>query len=247
MPSVEHAVRSDAGRARASNEDAWVVEPELGLYAVADGMGGRHAGGVAAGIVAGGLPSLARTRLSGIGDLDHQEAAARLARSLAELSVRLREGAAGQDGMDGMGAAVVVAIVRQEDVLITHMGDSRAYLSGGGALRSLTTDHSVAQLLVDGGELAAEDAQKHPARNQLTRFMGMPGQPLPETCRVALKTGERIILCTDGLTSMLPHEQIAAVLDRGRGLSETCDMLVEAANQAGGLDNVTVLMLSRGE
>jgi protein phosphatase len=143
-----------------------------------------------------------------------------------------------------MGSTVVCALVRGNQVLIAHMGDSRAYRLRGGRLKQLTRDHSLVELLIRSGDITLEEAATHPSRGRLTRNIGMDGEPLPQTCLLKHRAGDQLLLCTDGLTGMISDEQIKTILSESSPLETRCQRLVDAANQAGGKDNVTVLLLS---
>jgi serine/threonine protein phosphatase PrpC len=163
--------------------------------------------------------------------------------ALCELSNRVRSEAKGEAGIEGLGATVVLALIRDASALIAHMGDSRAYLLRGGQIQQLTKDHSIVQLLIEAGEISPKQAHNHPSRGRLTRSVGMDGEPLPEAQFVALKPGDRLMLCTDGLTGMLAHKKIRSLLDGGLEPEPTCQRLIDKANAAGGHDNITAVVI----
>jgi len=239
-----YAGLSDVGRVRQKNEDRWFAESQQGLFLVADGVGGAAAGGLAAQVVVEVLPPLLRKKLQGIEQLEDPLATERIVEALAELSDRLRKESVGRPGMAGTGSTVVLALVRGRVAIVAHMGDSRAYLVRRGQLEQLTKDHSLVQLLIDCGEIEPEQAATHPASGQLTRFVGMPDEALPEARLVELLPGDRLLLCSDGLTGMLDDRRLAAILKRNLRAEEACRHLVAAANEAGGKDNVTVVIVA---
>jgi protein phosphatase len=240
--AIEHAGLSDRGLVREENEDSWWVAPEEDLFLVSDGMGGHAGGAVASKIVVEVLPELLRKRLAGVGDLETPEARKQVEGAIAELSRQIREQTRDAPDLRGMGATVVLAMLRDTRALVAHLGDSRAYLLREGRLRQLTRDHTVVQLLLDAGEIEPGEAAHHPARGQLTRCVGMEGEPLPDLMLLDLEPGDRLLFCTDGLTGMLGDGKIADLLGRVSESDEACRSLVEAANQAGGQDNVTVVV-----
>lgn len=235
---------SDRGRVRERNEDRWSAHADLGLFIVSDGMGGRPAGEVASEVVVAALPTLVAHHFGADPDLDAPDAPQRLRTVLTELSADLREGSQDTPRLAGMGATAVVALVSQATALIAHVGDSRAYLLNLRGLHRLTRDHSLAQALIDAGAITDQQAAGHPARGQLTRHMGMVGEALPDARRVALEPDDRLLLCSDGLTGMLDDARIQAILDRSPEPQHACRTLVEAANEAGGTDNITVLVIA---
>lgn len=241
---TRHAGLSDIGRARTENQDRWLADPSQGLFVVADGMGGGLAGGLASQVVVDTLPGLLRKRMNGLAELQAPQAAQRVAGSLAELSARLRGESQGAPGLEGMGSTVVVAIVQGNQVLIGHLGDSRAYLLRNGELRLLTKDHTIVQLLIDEGELKPSESKEHPARGQLTRFVGMESDALPEVAAFPVRPADRLLLCSDGLFGMVSDEALADILIRNQEPAAACRELVDAANAAGGKDNITALIVA---
>jgi protein phosphatase len=244
MSTIRHAGLSDIGRVRAANEDHWFADSRQGLYLVADGIGGSVAGGVASQIVAEVLPRLLRRKLRGSEDLADPETAKLVLATLVELSEQLRRESRNALGVKGIGSTVVLALVRDGQALVAHLGDSRAYLLHAGRLEQLTKDHTIAQLLVDRGEITPEEVASHPARGQLTRFVGMAAQCLPEARMITLAPNDRLLLSSDGLTGMLSDRQILAILEDELLPEEACQTLVAAANEAGGQDNITALIVA---
>jgi len=240
---IRYAGLSDRGLVRENNEDNWSADDSQGLFIVSDGVGGQLAGELASQIVVQALPVLLRERLAGIGDLSDVKASELIIGALCELSNRVRSEAKGEAGIEGLGATVVLALIRDASAMIAHMGDSRAYLLRGGKLRQLTNDHSIVQLLIERGEIAQKQAHTHPSRGQLTRSVGMAGEPLPEAQFVALEPGDRLLLCTDGLTGMLAHKRIHAILDGGLEPETACQRLIDKAKAAGGHDNITAVVI----
>ena len=241
--SVAHAGLSHRGLVRQENEDNWSAHPELGLYIVSDGLGGELSGALASKIVVEALPEMLGARADVLADLSGGRALRAVKEALTELSAQVFAQTHGEPGLEGMGATVVLALVRPQKALIAHMGDSRAYLFRQGRLKPLTKDHSVVQLLVEAGEISGEEAVRHPARGQVTRSVGMEGEPLPEAKVVAVRPGDRLLLCTDGLTGMLNDEEIQRVLGREAQPQAVCEALVQTALSNGGRDNVTVVVV----
>jgi protein phosphatase len=237
LGGVRVACLTDRGRRRPENEDACRIEPDLGLLIVADGMGGHQAGATAAKIVVEVLPRMLAERL---GRSDPGEAV--LGGAISELSRRVRELSAGEAGISGMGATVVLALLAPEGVLIAHMGDSRAYSWRRGALTLLTEDHSVVEMLLRGGEITPAEAKTHPARGQLSRYVGVAWDAPADVRRLSPAPGDMLLLASDGLTRMLSEEDISGILNAERAPRDVCRRLIDAANAAGGEDNITALV-----
>ena len=237
---------SDVGKVRANNEDAFRADAEAGLFVVSDGMGGQQAGELAARMVVDTLPGTIGARLDRMERPRGRAYRYWLRKELARLSRRVRDAARRQPHLRGMGATVVAALVRDRWAHIAHMGDSRAYLFRDGQLRQLTDDHSVVAWLLRKGEITPQEAARHPARASITRFVGMEDDAQPDVRSVALAAGDRLLLCTDGLTNMLPDESIAAMLGERADPQTTCEALVVGANAAGGQDNTTAVLVDFG-
>ena len=184
-----------------------------------------------------------RTHADVLRELPKRTASRVVKHALRELSAEVYSQTCGQPGLEGMGATVVLALIRQSRALIAHMGDSRAYRLRRGRLKLLTKDHSIVQLLVHAGEISPEEAAVHSARGRVTRSVGMEGEPLPEAKLVTVQPNDRLLLCTDGLTSMLKDEEIRNILAREGQSQAASDTLVQAALRNGGEDNVTVIVV----
>ena len=245
--SLRAACLSDVGRARQSNEDRCLVDLKRNIFIVSDGMGGQQAGGIASEAVVTVLPPLLDARMSHMRTLSHGVIARVLQDVMLELSQRLRTESIKHIGLQGLGATVALAWVRGETVHLAHMGDSRIYLIHQGKLTLQTEDHSIVALLLRHGEIAPEEAHNHPARGRLTRYIGMKEDVLPDVQTIPLQSGDRLLLCSDGLTGLVPGLQIEDLLRANPEPKSACQALVEAANAAGGKDNITVLVVNCGE
>jgi PPM family protein phosphatase len=232
--------QTDKGLRRARNEDAFALAVERGLLLVSDGMGGHRAGDTASRAVASVLPSMLVSRLESsgadtpVGDI--------LRDAIVDLSQELRAQSHSDPELEGLGATVVLALIRGEMGWVAHMGDSRAYRLRAGRLERLTEDHSLAAVLVRRGELPPEEAERRADLTGITRYVGMEGAVDPDVQRFTPEPGDRYLLCSDGLTCMLDDAAIGALLSQTADPVETCRQLVEAANGAGGRDNITVIV-----
>ncbi len=220
---------TDVGRVREGNEDSYLVE--VPLVAVADGLGGHRAGEVASRLALETVEALFR---SGEGSLaDHFREANR---TVFERSTRDQE-------FSGMGTTLTAAVVDGAKARLAHVGDSRAYLLRAGALRLLTEDHTLVNRMVQRGEITRAEAEVHPHRNVVLRALGTEPELDVDETSLALLDGDRLLLCTDGLTGMVTERQVQAILEAEPDAQKAAERLVRAANRAGGLDNITVVVL----
>jgi serine/threonine protein phosphatase PrpC len=223
---------TDTGRKRRRNEDAFVCEPPL--FAVADGMGGAKAGEVASQIAASSL------RERGEAEPTPEQQVVELIR---EANRRIYAYSSENVAARGMGTTMTVALVTGPSVSIGHVGDSRAYLLRQSELRQVTHDHSLVAELVRSGRLSPEEAETHPQRSVITRALGTDPEIEVDVFSLRLEDGDLFLLCSDGLTSMLDDDRIGQILREQRGdLDAASRALVEAANRAGGEDNITVVL-----
>jgi len=234
---------TDVGRRRESNEDAFLEDDALGLYAVADGMGGHAAGEVASRLaIETLLDAVQRTRP---GNATPPEEVGRVLREAIEQANRsICSSVEGRDEWRGMGTTLVALVAAGSDAIIGHVGDSRAYVLRDGSLKRLTSDHSWVNEQVKMGLLTDEDAQRHPYRNIVTRALGNREQVEVDLLRESIRPGDVFLLCSDGLNTMLGDDQIREQLRRHVGDPRSaCEALVDAANARGGEDNTTVVVV----
>lgn len=250
--TLRSAALTDVGRVREHNEDAVLVldylrsceiEPAArGLYVVSDGMGGAEAGEVAAAIAVATIRDYVETRFS-------QEAAAAPAKllqeALEEANRKILEYQAAHPEARGMGATAVAALVLPPQAAIAWVGDSRAYLQDATGLRQLTKDHSLVQRLVEIGQISADEAATHEHKNVITRSLGArrTGPAGVETTELRLKRGDRLLLCSDGLTAHVSDREISEILLKHDDPHAANRELVVAANAGGGTDNISVILV----
>ncbi len=230
---VELVERSDTGRVRDHNEDRSLASSPIA--AVADGMGGALAGEVASQIA-----------VDSLGGLSAPASPDALRSALERANRQIRRMAADDPAKAGMGTTMTVASFTDDHVDLAHVGDSRAYLWRDGALRQLTQDHSVVAELVRRGSISADEAERHPHRNVITRALGAEANVQVDAVSEPLHIDDIVLLCSDGLHSEISDEAIAGVLAGANGLDAAADGLVAAANAAGGSDNVTVVLARVG-
>ncbi len=226
---VEAGAATDIGRVRERNEDSYLVDPPL--YAIADGMGGHRGGAVASELALDKVEELSRAGKATLTDMVRSANRAVFERSMADQSVT------------GMGTTLTTVLVDDAGAHLAHVGDSRAYLLRAGAFRQLSEDHTLVNRMVKAGEITREEADVHPHRNVLTRVVGTEPDVDVDLDDIPVMDGDRILICSDGLTNMVSEDQIQAILEATPGSQETADRLIKAANRAGGIDNITVVVL----
>ena len=251
MITLSSAVLSHPGLRREGNEDAYCRRPDIGLYMVADGMGGHAAGEVAARMAV----EIVETFVHDTKDADvnttwpfpydtaltldgnRLKAAFRLANR--RLSVAMES----DENLRGMATTVAALLVGRAQPVIAHVGDSRVYLWRGGTLRQLTDDHSWVGEQIRAGVLTESDARRHPWRNVVTRALSGGEDPDVDITAIDVKQGDRLLLCSDGLSGVVPPERLESIISESTSLDAACQALIDAANAAGGPDNITCELL----
>lgn len=252
---IEAFGRTDVGRRRKVNEDSFLVAPDSHLYAVCDGMGGHNAGEVASRMAIETLAAFVER--SGVEkeitwpwglDANLSFDANRLKTAIRLANSRVFQSADSSEELTGMGTTVVAALVSGKTLTLGSAGDSRCYLLRDGQFRQLTQDDSWVSAALGEGILNSDDVERHPLRNVITKAVGARDSIDLEVTEETLQAGDVALLCSDGLHGMLGDEEIARLLGPGSGpLEDVSAALVEAANEAGGRDNVSVLLLRYSE
>ena len=236
VPQVTAHGLSDVGRVRSGNEDALLIGRTV--FAVADGMGGHRGGEVAS---AAALDPL--RALDGRSFPSADAAMLTLTEAVAAANTTVAQRSHEESELAGMGTTLTGVLVVGRDALLVHVGDSRAYLLRDGRLRQLTEDHTLVQALIDQGRITREDVATHPHRSVITRAIGVAGDVEIDSQRLTLHDGDRLLLCSDGLSGVVDDDTIATVL-RQHGSEGIAERLIELANTAGGPDNITVLVIT---
>jgi protein phosphatase len=249
MP-LKHAGRSDVGRKREHNEDSWHVNERHGLYAIADGMGGHAAGEVASRIAVDVINEF--IELSGnesdiTWPFEYDDGASleenRIFTAIKLANMKIFEVIKERKELEGMGTTLVIMLSQGDKAWIGHVGDSRAYLIRDGQISQITSDHSWVNEQMKLGVLTRAEAANHPFRNVVTRALGGRDIVKADVTTHEFEDGDCVLLCSDGLNSMLDDETIRSIVTtHAPDLDGACDALVAAANEAGGDDNVTVIL-----
>ena len=242
---------TDVGRKREANEDCFAVVPEDRLFVVADGMGGHAAGEVASRLAVSAIADfIASTRRDAEitwpfeYDTTMSVEGNRLKTAIRLANQRILDTIAHKKDLEGMGTTLVGAIMAGTRLCVAHVGDSRAYLIRDGAITQITSDHSWVNEQVKLGFLTKNDASRHPFRNVVTRALGSKDDVVVDLAEQEVIRGDFVLLCSDGLNTMLNDEAIVGtILENGQDVEQAANSLVSRANENGGEDNVTVIVV----
>jgi protein phosphatase len=238
---------TDVGKTRAMNEDFYNLSREKNLYIVADGMGGHNAGDVASKKATEMADAyLTPERLKDIhGNI--RKIREGVIKSILHAHIAVRKMAENNPQFEGMGCTIVVALILGNNLHLCHVGDARAYISNENGITLLTRDHSYVMDLVLKGKLTLEEARVSPLKNKLHQAVGASKTVNPDYKHCSLKEGDKILLCSDGLWDMLSDHQIHTVLRQDKPVDRLCDSLIKMANDAGGHDNITAVVIQHKE
>ena len=238
MVKLRWAAQTDVGRKRRGNEDCYALVPELGLFLVADGMGGHTAGQVASELATQASVNAMRTLVdASVSPTEKLRVAVTAAnREILDTTLRKPE-------LAGMGTTLVALLAAPERVALAHVGDSRAYLVRGGKIRQLTDDHSLVAELVRRHEISQTAARGHPHRHVLTRALGVRRHVEADFAELTPVIDDTFVLCSDGLTGHVQDEEIAEAVATEQDLERAAHSLIDEANARGGDDNTTVIVI----
>ena len=246
---LEASARTDPGPVRESNEDAFMVDVDAGVFLVADGMGGHASGEVAAAIAVDTVSEVLlqiedpeETRLEASLDEPAELVLERMRYAMNQASTRIRREAMQNPIHSGMGTTLVALIIEERVAYLGHVGDSRIYLQREGRIKRLTRDHTVVQQEIDAGRLTPELARIVPHKNMLTQSVGCHGSVEPDTSTLKVEPGDLFVLCSDGLTDPLDDRALEAIINRTQP-DELAEELVQQALVNGTEDNVTVVVV----
>jgi protein phosphatase len=245
------AAKTDVGRKRKENEDRFCLDPALGLYVVADGMGGHAAGEVASRLAVETIQEWMEKYLSGAdaalvgpAPVSASPEAGFLLSSIQLANRIILDAAKQRREYAGMGTTVVAVLAQRDNVVLAHVGDSRIYRVRDGEIAQVSRDHSFVQDQVDSGIISEAEAHQSQYRHMITRALGLKDTVEVDLTEQPAQVGDTLLLCSDGLSDLLDDEEIlAAVREHAADLDRTCQVLVDRANAKGGDDNVTVLVV----
>lgn len=227
---------SHVGRVRSNNEDSFAERPEMGLYAVADGMGGAHAGELASRIAVD-------TLVDRIGQAGSEAGLSELAEAVVQANRAVRSEAEDRPELAGMGTTVVAVLADAGRAFVVNVGDSRAYLARDGTLELVTSDHSWVNEVGRGLGLTDDQLRTHPYRNVLTKAVGAEDELEPQRIQIEFRPGDTLLLCSDGLHGVAGEETLRRILTGPASLEDKCRALIDTTLDKGAPDNVTVLLI----
>ena len=235
---------TNKGKQRESNEDSYLLMPELDIYVVADGMGGHNDGAVASLNAVKVIGEYFTLEIVAEMMTDRDIVEEKLRNAVVETHERLLRMIKANPEYDGMGSTIAISFIHDNVLHTCHVGDSRVYVINSWGITQITKDHSAVGELVRTGEMTKEEARQSPLKNQITQAVGVPLDIAPEYNRTyVLNEGDVVLLCSDGLWEMLPDKEIQAIVLEGKPMEETCGKLIHQANEAGGNDNITVVLI----
>lgn len=243
---VKSGFQTDKGKLRVCNEDALLVMPEFRIFAVADGVGGRNAGELASEKAAAGIERYVRQNPieEAYGNIGTEQT---LTWYFLECFKEINSEIMGLARVDarnaGMATTAVMAHIFEETLYVANIGDSRAYILHEGEISQITDDHTYVNRLIKTGGLTKKEAAAHPQKNVITRALGAETDVKPDFFTIKLRTGDRVLLCTDGLHGELTDEEICRIAREASDPAGACAALVDSANRHGGRDNITVICL----
>lgn len=229
---------TDIGLLRELNEDNYFFSEDGDNFviAVADGMGGHNAGDKASDITVSAIKKFSEEN-----DM-YTDSEKKIRLAVLKANEDVFKESVSDKSKNGMGATVVVAVGTKDEAVIGNIGDSRCYIADSEHIEQITEDHSYVNELVKSGMITEDEARFHPRKNEILKAVGIGGDVFPDIFRVRLKEGDMLLLCTDGLTNMLTDSEIHEILKSDNSALETAKVLIDAANNAGGADNITVVL-----
>ena len=249
--NISYKAISDVGRKRSANEDSYYADGDLNLFVVADGMGGHAAGEVASKVAVESIQDFIKNTnadrdITWPYEFDETLSMAgnRLKSAIQTAHAKVLEVTSQKKEFQGMATTVVSILVENGKAQVAHVGDSRAYLVREGKLIQLTSDHSWVNEQLRTGAITSQQARNHPYRNIVTRALGGPNPVDVDVTEEPMQAGDIILLCSDGLNTMITDENILEIIDRNKAdLDQACQELINTANQNGGEDNVTAILV----
>lgn len=233
--------KTDKGTKRMNNEDAFFVMKNDGIYILADGVGGTNSGEIASRTAVNEIAQYFED--NPVSNVPKEDICAEMFKAIKKANTRVYNLSRRYEENRGMATTMVIAIIREKDLYLCNVGDSRAYLYDSGILTQLSEDHTYVNALVKAGVITADEAATHSDKNMITKAVGAEAEIAPDFFHVSLVDEGCLLLCTDGLYGEVSDEEIIGVFEEGSDMTDTCDKLVDMANANGGNDNITVICI----
>lgn len=239
--------QTDVGKVRTINQDSFHIIDNKDVYIVADGMGGHAAGDKASRIAVKTI-----TEIFSNYDFEqelHSESGTKMSLeellryALQEANYRIIQVANSDSSLTGMGTTAIIVVPRGSDLFMGHVGDSRVYLMRDNQIKQVTEDHSIVQQLINSGQITEAEAAVHPYKNVITRCLGIQANVEPDTVKLTMQENDRVLMCSDGLSNMVSPEKILEIVMENNEPEDACQKLITLANNNGGTDNITVVLL----
>lgn len=234
--------KTDKGNVRENNEDHMLVDKEMGLFIVTDGMGGPQGGEVASKMAVDLVSSYLSKNI-----INTKDVSSVIENSVVQANKAIKMRAEKDNNLKGMGTTIVFALYHNNKIYITNVGDSRIYLIRNNKIKQITKDHSLVAELIDAGDISKDDARKHHLRHILSNAIGVKNKVQAEITEFSLENTDGLLLCSDGLTDMITDKEIGEIVLKGDDPQRTSEKLVELANKKGGRDNITVVLVCNND
>lgn len=241
---MKFCAKSDKGQVRKINQDSYgfyTADAGASFFIVADGMGGHNAGEVASAVAVNTFIEGAKEHVT---EKNVRKITEFIKQTFKKANDIILYEAAGDPGFAGMGTTAVAAVIGEKKAIIGNLGDSRAYVISNNTINQITTDHSYVEILLKAGSIDREEAKMHPRRNEITKALGVQNYIDPDIFEYEYKRGDILLLCSDGLNKMIEDTAILDIVNQNTELDMACGKLIDAANQSGGMDNITVIIAS---
>lgn len=241
---MEWAVKTHIGKIRENNEDSFFVdENNHSLFIVADGMGGHNAGEIASKMAIDIVSKFIKDNWTSIDFANEFNVHSLLRNAIEKANKKIYEQSLLNKELDGMGTTLTIAFINETRLYIAHIGDSRAYILRDNELFQITQDHTLVSELLKNGSITENEAKNHPKRNIITKALGTSPYVEPDLSNYVINDNDIVILCTDGLTNAIENDEIKNSFNTFLTLQETCDYLINLANEKGGYDNITIMAI----
>jgi len=241
---IDAAGKSDIGKVRTTNQDAYhigKISTDMAWSVVCDGMGGANGGNVASLVAVGAISANIDRNYNP--EKPDSSIHSLITTAVINANALVYQKSKQTPDLSGMGTTVVLTVIKNDMAYIAHVDDSRAYHISSGMIRQITKDHTMVQYLIETGELTPEEAKEHPKKHLITRAVGVEENVSVDYNETELKKGDKVLICSDGLSNLVSEDEIMSVVNKNNAVADAIDSLIELANERGGNDNITVVIM----